>query len=108
MATLTKSFAFIVSVLLFFSNFNSLLSESVHTIPTVIAPNISSFFPSPTATNHNQPPRFEAAANPPVPGSGEFVGKTSSSSKSAKFECRVAIEALLSWLYLFHFSFPSL
>ncbi|CAK9166150.1 unnamed protein product [Ilex paraguariensis] len=97
MAATTVKFLPIVCMMIFFSDLNCLFAESVPTLsaspavlPYVTAPNISSFFPSPSTQQPPSsavPPRLEASA--PIPSSGEFVGNSLSSS--AKFDGGIAI-----------------
>ncbi|KAF5479257.1 hypothetical protein F2P56_000093, partial [Juglans regia] len=87
MATITN-FCAALSVAIIFAISNAPSSTSEPTIsaspsvlPYVTAPNMSSFFPSPSAQgppNSATPPNSETLA--PVPSSGEFVGKSSSDS----------------------------
>ncbi|XP_012067336.1 uncharacterized protein LOC105630199 [Jatropha curcas] len=73
-----------IFIIILFSNALSLASEPVITaspavLPYVTAPNMSSFFPSPTEEwplSSADPPEGLA----PVPSSGEFLGKNSSNS----------------------------
>ncbi|XP_015570786.1 uncharacterized protein LOC107260786 [Ricinus communis] len=84
MATFFKfSAAFALSTAIFFSDVLAVDSKPVTSAspgvsPYVTAPNMSSFFPSPTNEWLTDPPKAEALA--PIPSSGEFIGKSSSSS----------------------------
>uniref|UniRef100_A0A6N2MVC2 Uncharacterized protein n=1 Tax=Salix viminalis TaxID=40686 RepID=A0A6N2MVC2_SALVM len=85
-----------VSMILFFDNVLARTSEpatigaSPAVLPYVTAPNMSSFFPPQTnewdLVPAAAPPRLEELA--PVSSSGEFIGK-SSSSTPAMFNCRI-------------------
>ncbi|KAG8656029.1 hypothetical protein MANES_04G092250v8 [Manihot esculenta] len=88
MATTSKRLSASAAMLLviLFCNLLALSSEpmiaaSPAVLPYVTAPNMSSFFPTPTdewPLSSADPPRPEALA--PLPNSGEFIGKSSSSS----------------------------
>lgn len=94
MATVTK-FCAALSMVIFFailhgrsSTCEPAISASPAVLPYVTAPNMSSFFPSPSRPlSSAAPPNSVASA--PVPSSGEFVGK--SSSNSARFHSGIAI-----------------
>lgn len=98
MATVTK-FCAAVSMVIFFaildgrsSTCEPAISASPAVLPYVTAPNMSSFFPSPS--NHRPlssaaPPNSEAFAPVPSSESGEFVGK--SSANSARFHSVITI-----------------
>ncbi|XP_062153293.1 uncharacterized protein LOC133861526 [Alnus glutinosa] len=96
MATLTK-FCAALSMFIFFailhgrsSTCEPAISASPAVLPYVTAPNMSSFFPSPSdqrPLSSAAPPNSAAFA--PVPSSGEFVGK--SSSNSARFHSGITI-----------------
>ncbi|KAJ4729540.1 Pentatricopeptide repeat-containing protein [Melia azedarach] len=79
--TITRSSAVLFTVIFFlnlhflYSTSEPVISASPAVLPSVTAPNMSSFFPSPTTTAS---PNSEAF--PPVPSSGEFIGKSSSGS----------------------------
>ncbi|KAK7315769.1 hypothetical protein VNO77_34342 [Canavalia gladiata] len=105
MATISKLSAF---VFLFVLLANSLVLSSgtepkISASPTVLpylnAPDIASFFPTPSADrpmNSAAPPEAEAYA--PAPSSGEFIGKKSSSS--SRLNCAAAIVATLLCSFL--------
>ncbi|CAK7328390.1 unnamed protein product [Dovyalis caffra] len=88
MAAITK-LSVLISMIMVFANVLALTSEptigaSPAVLPYVNAPNMSSFFPPPTdqwVLGPAAPPSSEELA--PVPSSGEFIGKISSSP--AKF-----------------------
>ncbi|KAK7271068.1 hypothetical protein RJT34_26670 [Clitoria ternatea] len=100
MGTFTKVSAF---AFLFVYLANSLVHSSITeptisgyptALPYVTAPDIASFFPTPTAEepmDSAAPPDAEASA--PAPSSGEFVGKKSSSSP--KLDCAAASIGIL-------------
>ncbi|XP_022741516.1 uncharacterized protein LOC111293065 [Durio zibethinus] len=99
MATGTKLFAAAVAIpmVILFSNLQTVtnepaLSASPSVLPYVNAPNMSSFFPS------EAPPQWPtSSAFPPIPSSGEFVGKSSCSSAKSD----VSIVMLLELIILF-------
>ncbi|KAJ7971768.1 Pentatricopeptide repeat-containing protein [Quillaja saponaria] len=87
MTTITK-FSAVLCMVILFSKLQALsstndpkISASPTVLPYITAPNMSSFFPSPTT---QRPMSSAAPPNPeelqPIPSSGEFVGKKSSSS----------------------------
>ncbi|KAJ9132878.1 hypothetical protein P3X46_033704 [Hevea brasiliensis] len=92
MATFKKFFASAsavaaMSVVILFSNVllalssDPMITASPAVLPYVTAPDMSSFFPAPTdqwPPSSADPPMPEELA--PVPSSGEFIGKSSSSS----------------------------
>ncbi|XP_031253362.1 uncharacterized protein LOC116111306 [Pistacia vera] len=68
-----------------------LISASPGLLPYVTAPNMSSFFPSSSSAAS---PKSEASA--PIPSSGEFIGRSSSSS--AKFDGNAVIFGVRLWI----------
>ncbi|KAL6325563.1 hypothetical protein AAG906_023408 [Vitis piasezkii] len=111
MAPITKLSA-VVSILIFFLNLNSLNSTDIPTIsasPAVLPyvgspPNISSFFPSTRPSSSAASPNAGAFA--PVPNSGEFVGKSCSSS--VEFNTGVAVFGLgLCFLFVMRLVYPA-
>ncbi|KAJ1391986.1 hypothetical protein SESBI_36170 [Sesbania bispinosa] len=101
MATIIKLFAF-VFVVVFLSNSEvvsstteATISASPGVLPYVTAPDISSFFPTPSdnrpMSSSSAPSEAEASA--PAPSSGEFDGKKSSSS--ARLQCGATIAGIL-------------
>ncbi|KAI5558536.1 hypothetical protein BDE02_17G048900 [Populus trichocarpa] len=84
MAVITKV-SVVIPMIMFFASVLALTSEptigaSPAVLPYVNAPNMSSFFPPPTDEwdlGPAAPPRLGKLA--PVPISGEFIGKSSSS-----------------------------
>ncbi|XVE84232.1 hypothetical protein DITRI_Ditri16bG0154100 [Diplodiscus trichospermus] len=103
-ATSAKLFAAAIPMVIFFCNLQTVTNEpaisaSPAVVPYVNAPNMSTFFPSQAPpewpTNSAVTPDSEAFA--PIPTSGEFVGKSSSSS--AKFDGGIVM--LLELFFLF-------
>ncbi|KAK7311300.1 hypothetical protein RJT34_09346 [Clitoria ternatea] len=100
MATITKLFALVILLTLFAnskglgSTIEPTISASPGVLPYVTAPDISSFFPTPS---DNQPMSSaapsEAEASTPAPSSGEFDGRKSSGS--ARLDCAGAIVGIL-------------
>ncbi|XP_020219912.1 uncharacterized protein LOC109802908 [Cajanus cajan] len=101
MATMTKMLFSLVTLVILVGNSKGVSSTSEPTIsaspgvlPYVTAPDISSFFPTPSA---NEPMSsgapFEAEAPSPAPTSGEFEGKKSSGS--ARLDCAGVIVSVL-------------
>ncbi|PON68858.1 hypothetical protein PanWU01x14_091750 [Parasponia andersonii] len=86
-AIFSKFYAVLV-IAIFFANFHTTystssmptISASPAVLPYVMAPNMSSFFPSPRAQQPAASPHSEAFA--PVPSSGEFVGRVSSAESN--------------------------
>ncbi|KAJ7976293.1 Pentatricopeptide repeat-containing protein [Quillaja saponaria] len=87
MAAITK-LSLVLSIVILFAKLRGLSSTNDPTIsaspallPCTTAPNMCSFFPSPSAQQPSSsatPPNSEVFG--PMPSSGEFVGKKSSSS----------------------------
>ncbi|CAJ1790341.1 unnamed protein product [Sphenostylis stenocarpa] len=96
MATMIKPFLLAILVILLSKVVNSTteptISASPGLLPYVTSPDISSFFPTPSAY---QPMIYGAPseAPAPAPSSGEFEGKKSSGS--ARLDCAGAIVGLL-------------
>ena len=102
-ATMIKLYFFSLAILVIFlanpkgvtsssSTREPTISASPGGLPDVTTPEISSFFPTPSAI---QPMSsgFEAEAPAPAPSSGEFEGKRSSGS--ARLDCAGAIVGVL-------------
>ncbi|CAL0332953.1 unnamed protein product [Lupinus luteus] len=98
MATIIKLSLFLFLVIMLSnskvlsSTIEPTISASPSVLPYVTAPDISSFFPTPSTNkplSSSAPPETQA----PAPSSGEFEGKKS--SNSAKLDCVAAIVAIL-------------
>ncbi|KAK7336148.1 hypothetical protein VNO77_16681 [Canavalia gladiata] len=96
---MAKLFAFVILVILLVnsqclcSTTEPTISASPGVLPYVTAPDISSFFPTPSANQPMSSAPSEAEASAPAPSSGEFDGKKASSS--ARLDCHVAIVGIL-------------
>jgi len=96
MATMIKLFSLTILVILLSKGVSSetepTISASPGVLPYVSAPDISSFFPTPSGY---EPVSYDASSEPPAPApsSGEFEGKKSSGS--ARLDCAGAIVAVL-------------
>ncbi|XP_061349952.1 uncharacterized protein LOC133295171 [Gastrolobium bilobum] len=104
MATITKLFSFVFLVVLLCnshvlmsSTTEPTISASPGLLPYVNAPDISSFFPTPSDNRPmNSAAPSEAEASAPAPSSGEFDGKKSSSSVRLDFTAAIFVGILLS------------
>ncbi|XP_027357500.1 uncharacterized protein LOC113866901 [Abrus precatorius] len=88
-------FVFLAYSLALSSSTEPTISASSNDLPYVTAPDIASFFPTPSADrpmSSAAPPEAEALA-PAAPSSGEFVGKKASGS--SRLDCAAVTVGIL-------------